>query len=534
MSVDADERHAPLGPNVRALLVWPAMARSFWSPDRIPGSREASQIPPLGLLTIAALCPKAWTVRLVDEQVEPLLDEHLREADLVMVSGMQLQRTAIRKILQRARAFGKRTVVGGPYASSDPDALLPFADHVVVGEPDAVFPEIAAKIQNGTSPKKIEITKKPDLTSSPTPRFDLLKMERYATMAIQFSRGCPFQCEFCDIITIYGRRPRTKEPAQVLAELESLYQLGWRKTVFIVDDNFIGNHKRALTLVEQLEKWSQVRDYPFLFTTEASMDLAQRPELLDAMVKANFFGVFVGIESPSPESLRETKKFQNLRAAPARSIGVLQEKGLWVTGGFIIGFDSDTEDIFECQRDFVERAAIPWAMMGFLQAPRTTPLYQRMHDESRLLSDDYETNFHPPNFQTVIPRAVLMRRFREILLALYEPSKYFERALRSLEVWHPRGQKGPALPLLPTATLALCMLWHDGICWEHRRHWWAYLLRTRRWRNDRLKRWWAIALLATARHFITHAHEVARGIEGELTVLGAEADSGWKPSLGNA
>ena len=238
----------------------------------------------------------------------------------------------------------------------------------------------------------------------------------------------------------------------------------------------------------------------------------------------------MGIESPSPESLKETKKFQNLRADPVTSISVLQEKGLWVTGGFIIGFDSDTEDIFNRQRDFVECAAIPWAMMGFLQAPRTTPLYRRMQNENRLLADDYATNFHPPNFQTVIPRAFLMRRFREILLALYEPSKYFERALRSLEVWKARGQKGPALPLLPTAKLVLALLWRDGIRWEHRRHCWAYLLRTRQWRKDPLKRWWAIALLATARHFITHAHEVAREIEGELTALKADADIGWKPS----
>jgi radical SAM superfamily enzyme YgiQ (UPF0313 family) len=522
-----DEKLVALGSNIRALLVWPVMARSFWSPERIPGSREASQIPPLGLLTIAALCPERWTLRLVDEQVEPLLDEHLQEADLVMVSGMQLQRNAIRRILQRARELGKRTLVGGPYASSEPEALIPFADHVVIGEPDAVFPQIASWLENGTAPHRIEITEKPDMTAGPLPRFDLLKMDRYATMAIQFSRGCPFQCEFCDIITIYGRVPRTKEPAQVLRELDRLYELGWRKPVFIVDDNFIGNHKRALVLVEHLEEWSRAKSFPFLFVTEASMNLAQRPDLLDAMVKANFFGVFVGIESASAESLKETKKFQNLRTDPIESIRLIQEKGLWVTGGFIIGFDSDTEEIFDLQREFVERAAIPWAMLGFLQAPPTTPLYRRMQQQGRLLADDYTTNFSPPNFRTVIPRRVLISRFRETLLALYEPSAYFARVLRSLDHWHPQGQKPPAMPIWALLKLGLAILWRDGILWEHRKHWWTYVWRARRWRNDPTRRYWSFGLLALARHFISHAADVARELESRLA-KGQEEQLVWK------
>ncbi len=524
----SDEKFPALGPDIKVLFVWPVMARSFWSPKRIPGSREASQIPPLGLLTIAALCPKSWTLRLIDETVEPLLDEHLQDADLVMVSGMQLQRNAIRRILQRAREFGKRTMVGGPYASSEPEALLPFADHVVIGEPDAVFPQIASWLEQGTAPQRIEIAEKPDMTAGPVPRFDLLKIDRYATMAIQFSRGCPFQCEFCDIITIYGRVPRTKEPAQVLRELDRLYELGWRKPVFIVDDNFIGNHQRALVLVKHLEEWSRAKGFPFLFVTEASMNLAQRPELLDAMVKANFFGVFMGIESASPESLKETKKFQNLRTDPIESIRLIQEKGLWVTGGFIIGFDSDTEEIFDLQRDFVERAAIPWAMLGFLQAPPTTPLYRRMQQQGRLLADDYTTNFSPPNFRTVMPRRVLISRFRETLLALYEPSAYFARVIRSLEQWQPHGQKAPAMPVGALLKLALAVLWHDGILWEHRKHWWKYVWRARRWRNDPARRYWSFGLLALARHFISHAADVARELEGRLAE-GREEQLVWEP-----
>jgi len=295
-----------------------------------------------------------------------------------MVSGMRVQKDDIRETLLRVRALGRRTMIGGPYASSEPDTLLLLADHVVVGEPDEAFHEIAAELEGGSAKRLYVITDKPDIRKTPLPRFDLLKIGNYASMAVQFSRGCPFQCEFCDIITIYGRKPRTKPPSQLLAELDALYELGWRDQVFIVDDNFIGNHKLAFELAQKLEEWQKGRGYPLLFYTEASIDLAQRPELIEAMVKANFFYVFVGIESPSKESLAEAKKFQNLRRDPLDSIRSIQNQGLWVTAGFIIGFDSDPEDIFEQQRDFIERAAIPWAMIGFLQAPPTTPLYDRM------------------------------------------------------------------------------------------------------------------------------------------------------------
>jgi radical SAM superfamily enzyme YgiQ (UPF0313 family) len=517
------EGFQPLGPRIRALLIWPKVPPSFWNPQGTPGLKETSQIPPLGLLTIAALCPKNWTIRLIDQMVENLLDEDIRDADLVMVSGMQVQRQAIQEVLVRARALGKRTIIGGPYASSEPESVLPLADHVVIGEPDAEFARIAADLENGSARRLYDITEKPDVTGTPIPRFDLLKLERYACMAVQFSRGCPFQCEFCDIITIYGRKPRTKYPAQVIAELQTLFELGARKPVFIVDDNFIGNHKRALELALELRKWSGAHDHPFPFHTEASIDLAQRPALIDAMVKANFFGVFVGIESPSRESLLEAKKLQNLRCDPLESIQVLQDKGLWVTGGFIIGFDSDSEDIFECQRDFIERAAIPWAMLGFLQAPPTTPLYQRMLKEGRLLDGGMVSNFHPPNFRTLLPLPVLLRGVQETLQSLYAPSAFYDRCLRSLIAWKPQGQKPPAIPFLPILRALLSLLWCQGIRSDYRRQWWKFLFELlRRWSDDPLKRWWACTLLVSGHHFIRYARAVAEQLEGELRKLGTE------------
>ena len=295
-----------------------------------------------------------------------------------------------------------------------------------MGEPDEIFPEIAADLERGSARRLYRVREKPDVSRTPVPRFDLLALNKYTFMSVQFSRGCPFTCEFCDIITIYGRRPRTKSPAQLIGELDALVQLGWRKGVFVVDDNFIGNHKAALELAQELERWQRRNRYPFGFFTEASIDLASRPVLLDAMVKANFCRVFIGIESPSAESLKETKKFQNLRRDPLDSIRLIQQHGLWVMGGFIVGFDSDPPDIFDQQIEFVERAAIPWAMTGVLQAPPTTPLYERMKREGRLLQDNPEpSNFDPPNFRTVLPLPDLLDGSKRMLLTLYEPRRFY-------------------------------------------------------------------------------------------------------------
>ncbi len=443
----------PLGSALKVLMIWPRFPSSFWSFDGILDlvPIETDQ-PPLGLLTIAALCPKNWTLRLIDRSFDDLLDADILWADLVMVSGMRVQKDDIRETLLRARALGRRTMVGGPFASSEPDLLLSMADHVVVGEPDEVFPEIAADLERGSAQRLYTIKDKPDVSKTPLPRFDLLNIGKYASMAVQFSRGCPFQCEFCDIITIYGRKPRTKSPSQLIAELDALFALGWRDQVFIVDDNFIGNHKLALELAVELAAWQKSHGYPMLLYTEASIDLAQRTELIEAMVKANFFYVFIGIESPSPKSLTEAKKFQNLRRDPLESIRFIQSEGLWVTAGFIIGFDSDTEDIFEQQTDFIERAAIPWAMAGFLQAPPTTPLFDRMLKEGRLIMDTTATsNFDPPNFKTLLPLPVLLQGYRRLLASLYDPSAFYERCYRSLLHWQARKpQKAPDYSTLAT------------------------------------------------------------------------------------
>ena len=541
LSDDRGDPHSfpPLGPATKVLMVWPRFPPSFWGfnamLDLIP---EETIHPPLGLLTVAALCPKNWRVRLVDRNIgEDLLDSDILWADLVMVSGMPVQKDDICETLRRARVLGKRTMIGGPYASSEPQVLLQLADHVLVGEPDEVFDTIAADLERGLAERLYVINGKPDIGKTPVPRFDLLKIKKYASMVVQFSRGCPFQCEFCDIIILYGRKPRTKSPHQLLAELDTLFELGWRDQVFIVDDNFIGNHKRALELAQNLEEWQKAHDYPFLFYTEASIDLAQRSELIAAMVKANFYYVFIGIESPSAQSLAEAKKYQNLRRNQLDSIRFIQKQGLWVTGGFIIGFDSDTEDIFEQQRDFIERAAIPWAMVGFLQAPPTTPLYDRMLKQGRLLAEHTaSSNFDRPNFRTLLPLPVLLQGMRQTLVSLYSPSAFYSRAYRSLLQWETREQhvvgsgKAPE-NATPTWLLMLGILFQSifrqGILSSYRREYWKFLLQIlRRWSGNPPKLIMGVTILLSGHHFIKYAHDVANELEAESRKLAAEQSAG--------
>ena len=509
----------PLGPAIKALMVWPRFPSSFWSLGEVMEIvPERSLVPPLGLITLAALCPERWEIRLLDLAFEELRDEDLLWANLVMVSAMEVQREGVTQVLARASRLGRRTIIGGPFACSEPDALLPLADHVVVGEPDEIFREIAADLETGRARRLYRIAEKPDVSRTPVPRFDLLTLEKYSSMSVQFSRGCPFTCEFCDIITIYGRRPRTKSPAQLIGELDTLLQLGWRKEVFVVDDNFIGNHKAALTLTRELECWQRRNRYPFAFFTEASIDLAARPELLGAMVKANFWRVFIGIETTSPESLKEVKKFQNLRRDPLDCIRLIQERGLWVMGGFIVGFDSDPPDVFDRQIEFIENAGIAWAMTGILQAPPTTPLYARMKAEGRVVpANAAPSNFTPPNFRTIRPLAELMAGAKRMLLTLYEPRRFYARVFDSLERWQVQPEQKPtAHSLRYLVGVMFKSIWKQGVRSGYRRAYWRFLGQlVARWGLTPQKRALGFELALSGHHFIQYARQVVETMEAE-------------------
>ncbi len=515
-------RFPPLGSNLKVLLVWPRFPPSFWGFEGVLTMLpEAAMTPPLGLITIAALCPPEWSLRLLDHAFDEITDKDLEAADLVLVSAMHAQRADAVDILRRARRAGTRTFVGGPWASSDPAAVQLEADHVMVGEAEGVFAGIARELENGTGRSLYRVDDKPDMSCSPIPRFDLLRRNMYTSMPVQFSRGCPFQCEFCDIITIYGRKPRMKSPAQLIAELDLLRELGWRNEVFIVDDNFIGNSKNALQLAVELAEWGRKHKNPFSFYTEASIDLADRPDLMRAMVDANFMYVFIGIETPSAEGLKESKKFQNLRKDSLQQVRVIQENGLWVLAGFIVGFDSDDENIFDRQREFIEKAAITWAMAGMLQAPPTTPLFDRMRKEGRLNEDSLAiTNFSAPNFRTVLPLPVLLGGLSRLLFWLYEPKSFFDRAIRSLEVWQTKpNQKPPALPWSYNLRLIANSMWTQGIKSSYRKDYWAYFGKlVRKFATNDAKMWMGIMVLLSAHHFLIYAREVADELEREASL----------------
>lgn len=347
-------------------------------------------------------------------------------------------------------------------------------------------------------------------------------------MPVQFSRGCPFQCEFCDIITIYGRRPRTKTPAQIIAELDTLLKLGWRNQVFIVDDNFIGNSRQALQLTHALARWQQLHGRPFSFYTEASIDMADRPELMASMVAANFIHVFTGIETPSAAALKESKKFQNLRRDSVEQVRIIQESGLWVLAGFIVGFDSDDETIFDRQLEFIDRTAIAWAMAGVLQAPPTTALFERMKKGGRLIENSAAiTNFSAPNFRTVLPLPVLLRGLAGLLAQLYEADSFFDRALRSLERWRPRNtQKPPDLPVRYNLRVLFASIWKQGVRSDYRYAYWHFLwLLVWNWSRQPAKLWLGFMVLLSAHHFVIYSRQVG----GELE-LEAESWSSKEPT----
>jgi len=516
----------PLGSHVKVLMVWPRFPPSFWGFEGVLGMiPEDAMSPPLGLITVAALCPPAWTIRLVDRAFEELRDEDLLWADLVMVSAMHAQRVDTMATLARARSLGRRTFIGGPWASSQPELLLKSADHVLAGEAEEVFGDIAAALEQGTAKSLYRVSEKPDMSRSPLPRFDLLRLNKYAQITVQFSRGCPFQCEFCDIITIYGRKPRSKPPAQLIAELDELHRLGWRNEVFIVDDNFIGNSKRALELTRELKPWQERHGSPFTLSTEASIDLADRPELLAAMVEANFMYVFLGIETPSAEALKSSKKFQNLRGDNVQQIRTIQQGGLWVLGGFIVGFDSDDQSIFERQREFIERTAIAWAMAGMLQALPTTPLFDRMKAEGRLNEDSQATsNFSAPDFRTIMPLPALLHGMSWLLASLYAPEAFFGRAYRSLEAWRPRApQRPPSAPASYMFRALLASVWTQGVRSNYRLPYWRFLGRVVwNWWRQPAKLWIGFMALLSAHHFVLYAREVADELEQECNRLHPE------------
>jgi radical SAM superfamily enzyme YgiQ (UPF0313 family) len=404
-------------------------------------------MPPLGLLTVAAMLPENYDVKLIDMAVQPLTIQDIIRADLVFVSAMQIQKQSFDKVVRMCNDCGVTIVAGGPYPSASCNEIKGI-DHYIFNEAENTLPRFLRDYELGCPQKEYRDTGKPDITKTPPPRLDLINPGDYKCMALQFSRGCPFNCEFCDIIQMFGRVPRTKLPEQFIAEMELIYDAGFRGPLFVVDDNFIGNKAKVKALLHEIIKWQKERGYPLYLMTETSVDLAQDEELMDLMLEAGLGDVFLGIESPDPGTLADINKKQNIRIDLYESVKKIQSKGFEVMGGFIIGFDSDPENIFDLQVDFIQKAGIPQAMVGLLSVIPTTPLYARLAKEERILGLPTGDNLAVSlNFIPKIPAEKLIQGYKQVISTIYTPKNYFKRCMTFIKqlpeshiIWALRSQ----------------------------------------------------------------------------------------------
>jgi radical SAM superfamily enzyme YgiQ (UPF0313 family) len=417
------------------LFVYPEIPSTYWSfKYTLPFIRKKAAFPPLGLMTLAAMFPREINIRIIDMNTENFTRKDLKGIDTVFISAMIIQKKSMFEVIKLCKKTGVKIIAGGPYPTTSYKEIAD-VDHFVLNEAEVTLPEFFQDYENGTLKPIYSNEDKPDITTTPTPRFDLINVNKYSNMAIQFSRGCPFNCEFCDIIEMLGRVPRTKNIDQFIRELDAVYESGFRGSLFIVDDNFIGNKKKVKKLLPEVIKWQKAHKYPFTLFTEASINLGDDTELLELMKQAAFDMVFVGIETPDADTLAATHKSQNARIDMNKNIEKIQKYGIEVTGGFIIGFDSDTPAIFDSQINFIQKNSIPLAMVGMLIALPKTQLYRRLKKENRLLKESNGNNTHDltTNFKTVLPQKVLVDGYKKIIKKLYSPKLFFERSLNVLK-----------------------------------------------------------------------------------------------------
>lgn len=427
---------------MKILFIYPRVAETFWSfKHALRVVHRKAAFPPLGALTVAAMLPASWKKRLIDLNVTTLKDEDLLWADYVFISAMLAQKDSTRQVVDRCCGLAVKMVGGGPLFNSYRDDFTD-VDHLFLGEAEVMIHDLVRDIEAGHPRSVYQASGYPDIDSAPIPMWDLINLNDYVSMSIQFSRGCPFNCEFCDIIVINGRVPRLKRDEQVLAELDDLYARGWRGSVFIVDDNFIGNKARVKGLLRRIIDWQKDRRRRLNFFTEASVNLAEDPELMNLMVTAGFNKVFLGLETPSEEGLRECGKAQNLKRNLSESVSIIHNNGLAVMGGFIIGFDSDPPDIFQRQVNFIQKNGIVTAMIGLLTAIPGTRLYTRLENEGRMLfkSSGDSTNLNGTlNFVTKMDRQKLITGYQWVMNNIYSPEMYYNRMLAFLRSYRPKA-----------------------------------------------------------------------------------------------
>jgi radical SAM superfamily enzyme YgiQ (UPF0313 family) len=457
-------------------MVYPKIPTTYWSFDHaLPFIGKKSSLPPLGLMTVAAMLPSKYEVRLIDLNVTTLKAGDIEDADIVFISAMIVQKQSFEEIIGLCGEYNRPVVAGGPYPISSYHEI-DGVDFFVLDEAELTLPNFLADLEAGHPQKLYRDPGKPDITNTPVPRFDLIDVAAYESMPLQYSRGCPYKCEFCDIIEMFGRVQRTKTPEQFLRELDAVRESGFRGNVFIVDDNFIGNHRKVKELLGSVVTWQKQHNFPFAFFTEASIDLAQDDELLDLMVEAAFRMVFVGIETPDEDTLAHTQKRQNLKSPILESVEKIQGRGIEVTGGFILGFDTDAPDIFDRQISFIQQAGIPIAMVGLLNALPNTQLWQRLEQEGRLKRSTTGNNTHTldMNFVPRMPESHLIDGYKRVLSELYSPKRYFERCLTLLQRLSLRTRSVQTISWIEIKALLLSLL-KQGFS-SYSLQYWRYLL----------------------------------------------------------
>ncbi len=445
-----DPSQASVSP-IRALLVYPEFPDTFWSfRYALKFIHRKASSPPLGLLTVAAMLPGAWEKRLVDMNVKALRDDDLRWADLVLISAMSVQKASVKAVIARCKAAGVRVVAGGPLFTTEYEAFED-VDHLVLNEAELTLPRFLEDLANGAAKRVYTTDQWADLRTTPIPLWRQIKVRHYASVNIQYSRGCPFNCEFCDITLLCGRTPRTKDSGQIVAELESVYRSGFRGQVFFVDDNFIGNKKKLKEdVLPAIIEWMDSRGHPFGFNTQASIELSDHEDLMRLMVRAGFDMVFVGIETPHEQSLAECSKQQNKNRDLLASVRKIQNAGIEVQGGFIVGFDSDPHTIFDTQIKFIQASGVVTAMVGILNALPRTRLYERLKQEHRLLAETSGDNTDlSTNFITKMDPELLATGYKKVIGTLYSPRHYYKRLRTFMKEYHPPKRKYKAFRIRP-------------------------------------------------------------------------------------
>lgn len=460
---------------MKVILIYPEFPDTFWSfKHALRFIQKRASSPPLGLLTVAALLPADWTIRLVDVNVRKLTAEDLAGADYAFISAMTVQRDSTFQIIAQCKEAGVKVVAGGPLFTAE-YRQFEDVDHFVLNEAELTLPGFLHDLEQGCAKRVYSTPEFADIEKTPVPLWKLIDPDDYATMSLQFSRGCPYNCEFCNVTALFGHRPRTKSAGQIIAELDSLYEWGWRKAVFFVDDNLIGNKKRLRSeLLPALIEWRKGKR-GFSFSTEASINLADDEQLMQMMVKAGFDQVFIGIETPEEESLVECSKKQNLNRDLIEDVKRIQRIGMQVQGGFIVGFDSDTPFTFQRLVDFIQKSGIVTAMVGLLQAPPGTKLYKRLQQAGRLREQmsgdnaDGTTNIIP-----VMNLETLRAEYRNVLKHIYSPEAYYQRVKTFLQEYKPPKIKTP-LERKYFSEKALALLrsvYRLGVVGKERVHYW--------------------------------------------------------------